>query len=127
MKHKAIDFNWGKESPIAGFPHDDFSIRWTSCLTLKNDTMITFSLSSNDGARLYVNGELLINTWQLQNLTERRKRKYLPSGVYPIRIDYFEAFGIARVHLKASFNGSPYTLLDSNHLTYPKDTKENPC
>ena len=50
-----IDFNWGGGRP-AGMPsNNDYSIRWTRNISLATATTVTFSISSDDGHRLWLN------------------------------------------------------------------------
>jgi beta-glucosidase len=59
-----IDFNWMRISPITGSNKgEDFSVRWTGTLTPKVSAIYSFSLASDDGARLYLDGKKIIDCW----------------------------------------------------------------
>ena len=58
----AISFDWGQGAPANGLPVDGFSVRWTR--TLKFDAGVyRFSLRSDDGVRLWIDGILQIDEW----------------------------------------------------------------
>lgn len=57
-----VDFKWNS-SPAEGISSDNFSIRYTSTLVPRTSGTHTFSLTSDDGARLFINGKLAIDVW----------------------------------------------------------------
>jgi len=48
---------------MAGMPVDDFSIRWTGQVQPLYSGVYTFYTTSDDGSRLYVNNQLVVNAW----------------------------------------------------------------
>ncbi len=74
----AVDFNWGSGAPAAGVNADNFSARWTRYIDLPAGP-VRFNLTVDDGARLWVNNHLLIDTWKVQAPTAYSGRA-LPSG-----------------------------------------------
>ena len=63
-----IDFQWNTGSPGGGVPADAFSARWTRTITF-NEGVYQFSTNSDDGSRVFVDGQLIVNSWQDQALT----------------------------------------------------------
>ena len=60
----AITFYWPDgASPAAGIPHDYFSARWTSKLLPAVSGAHTFWVDCDDGFRLWVNGQLVLDKW----------------------------------------------------------------
>ncbi len=59
-----IDFDWGRSSPGPGVPSEHFSVRWIGTITAPASGTYTFSVTVDDGIRLYINNQLLINSWQ---------------------------------------------------------------
>ena len=58
----AVSFDWGQGAPANGLPVDSFSVRWTR--SLKYDAGVyRFSLRSDDGVRLWIDGILQIDEW----------------------------------------------------------------
>ena len=58
-----INFAWGWESPAVALPSDEFSVRWTRAAGFDAATY-RFHLLVDDGARLYVDNRLVVDTWR---------------------------------------------------------------
>ncbi|WP_160144983.1 glycoside hydrolase family 3 C-terminal domain-containing protein [Actinacidiphila yanglinensis] len=58
-----IDFDWGSGSPADGIPADGFSARWTGTLTAPATGTYTFSATSDDGSRIYLDDKLIADNW----------------------------------------------------------------
>jgi uncharacterized protein YraI len=95
----AIDFNWGTGSPAWGVvSSDQFSARWTRTLPL-NAGRYRFSVTSDDGARLWVNNQLIIDRWYDRATETFTAEIDLPGGNIPIRLEYYENLGHAEIRL----------------------------
>jgi len=106
---REINFNWSVGSPAAGIAADQFSVRWTRQLNFPAGTY-RFDVFSDDGVRLWVNNQLVIDQWQNQSEGRFSANVTLPAGTIPLRMEYFENQGRAAVSL--SWNppsGSPVT------------------
>ncbi|MFY0535348.1 PA14 domain-containing protein [Nannocystis pusilla] len=57
---RQIDFDWGRDAPMDDVPADQFSVRWDSCLHLDAPTKAIFQSISDDGSRVYVDGDLIV-------------------------------------------------------------------
>ena len=91
-----VNFDWGAGSPDASIGIDTFSARWTGQVQAKYSETYTFYTSSDDGARLWVNGQQIINQWVNQGNTEVAGSITLVAGQkYDIRLEYFENGGEA--------------------------------
>jgi predicted esterase len=60
----AIDFDWGTGSPAAEVGPSTFSARWTGFIQPTFAETYTFFTRADDGVRLRVNGQTLIDRWQ---------------------------------------------------------------
>lgn len=95
----AINFNWQAGSPAPGVINaDGFSARWTRTMDIPAG-MYTFSLTVDDGARLWVNGHLLFDVWFDGAARTYRENIYLPGGPIPMELHYYENTGLAVVQL----------------------------
>lgn len=86
-----IKFNWIHLSPDLSLGSDTFSVRWTGAVTPKYSETYTFHTETDDGARLWVNGALIVDQWTNQGVTEHTGTISLQAGrPYSIRMDYFD-------------------------------------
>jgi hypothetical protein len=89
-----INFNWGSGSPASGMGADTFSVRWTGKIMPKDSGTYTFYTTSDDGVRLWINGQLVINNWTVHAPTENKGAITLQAGQkYDIKMEYFERSG----------------------------------
>jgi GH43 family beta-xylosidase len=100
---EAVDFNWGSASPVAGVDPDTFSVRWTGQVEALYSETYTFYTTSNQGARLWVDGQMLVDNWEPHNTEEDSATIALVVGQkYDLRLEYFEQYGSAEIQLEWS-------------------------
>lgn len=98
-----INFNWGSGSPSSLIGRNTFSVRWTGQVLAPNTETYTFYTVTDDGVRLWVNNQLIIDRWTSQNSIERSGTISLSANqMYNIRMEYFEYTGIAVARLRWS-------------------------
>jgi hypothetical protein len=86
-----VNFNWDKNAPDSTLSTDYFSVRWTGQIQPKYSETYTFYTNSDDGIRLWVNGQLLIDNWTDHPVTENRGMIPLTAFQnYDIRLEYYE-------------------------------------
>ncbi len=102
-----INFNWAGGSPAPGLVNaDNFSVRWTRTLDLPAGSY-RFTLTVDDGARLWVNQHLLIDAWIDQAAQTYTGDIYLPGGAVPIKLEYYEHGGLAVAQLMWTATAAP--------------------
>nr|WP_255604430.1 PA14 domain-containing protein [Oscillochloris sp. ZM17-4] len=89
-----INYDWGVTSPGGGLGTDNYSAQWTSNPTLAAGTY-TFSVRADDGVRVWVDGELIIDRWYSQHPTNYWVTRTLAAGTHQIRVTYVEYTGSA--------------------------------
>lgn len=95
-----VDFNWGSGSPDPIVAPDTFSVSWTGYVVPLYSEDYTFSTSSDDGIRLTIDDQLLIDNWTLHPATQDQGTITLEAGeAYPITLEYFEQGGHAIAEL----------------------------
>ncbi len=99
-----INFNWGEGSPGANVPSDNFSARFERTMNFNFGTY-EISVTMDDGARLFIDDELVIDEWQVGGSRTRTTRQVL-SGSRQLRLEYFEATGAAQLQLSINFVSS---------------------
>jgi len=95
---QGVNFDWGLGSPGSPVPIDGFSARWTREAWFDNGTY-RFTARSDDGLRLWVGDELIIDAWYDQQATWMARDLYLNQGTYALRVEYYERSGSALVQL----------------------------
>ncbi len=95
----ALDGNWAR-SPPSGLPTNDYSLRWEGVLKVPETGDYEFMLSGNDGRRLWLDGELLIDSWRTQGFQTLTVRRHFTAGMrLALRVDYFHEQGPASMSL----------------------------
>jgi hypothetical protein len=69
----------GPRSAAPSRPEDRFGVRWSADLTLGEGTY-RFAASTDDGTRVYLDGERIIDVWYPRRVTETAAYGYVPRG-----------------------------------------------
>lgn len=95
-----VDFNWTLFPPATELTPDFYSARWTGNFTAPKTGKISFGLRGNDGYRLYINNELIIDRWLKQSFhTDLVDYHFEKGKPYPIRIEFKEPNSNAHIQL----------------------------
>ncbi|MCU0342973.1 MAG: glycoside hydrolase family 3 C-terminal domain-containing protein [Ignavibacterium sp.] len=95
---KTINFLWNDKGPFEDFQVDTFSVRWTGYIKTDNNDNYTIEVSSDDGVRLYIDDELVIDDWNDHALLTNSYTTHLNGGrLYKIKLEYYEKGGGAIV------------------------------
>ena len=83
-----------------GLPRDHFSLRWERIVTFDGG-LYRFFIEKDDGARVWVDGQLIIDHWKDCCEEGHHFEADLPliAGDHTIRVEYYEKEGHARVKL----------------------------
>ena len=77
-----------------------WSVRWTGQVLPQYSETYTFDIKSDDSAKVWVNGVLLIDRWTTQGATDYVNTIDLKAGtLYDIQIDYWNSSGSAEARL----------------------------
>lgn len=96
----ALVYDWTSEPPVPGVPDNDFSLRATTEIVAPESELFTFHVTADDGARLWVAGELLLDTWDSSGLREWSVTRALSAGQsVPLVLEYREKNGFASLRL----------------------------
>lgn len=115
-----VSFDWGTGSPDPSVGVDTFSVRWTGQVQPQFSQTYTFYTVSDDGARLWVNNQLLIDKWIDQAPTEWSGQIALTANQkYDIRYEYYENGGGAVARLLWSSPSTPKAVIPQSQLFLP--------
>lgn len=112
-----VNFNWGTGIPISGIKADNFSVRWTGQILPQFTETYTFYTRTNEGLRLWVNNQLIIDHWQTQPATEWSGQIELTAGQQvTIKMEYFENKNKASAELRWSSPATPKQIIPQSQL-----------
>jgi hypothetical protein len=119
----AINFDWAAGSPSAAIAPDTFSARWTGQVRADHTETYRFYTSTDDGVRLWVNGQLIVDQWHNKGaVAEYSGTIALAAGRrYDLRMDYFENIGKAYAQLRWSSASTPRQIVPTANL-FPTST-----
>lgn len=113
-------FNWGTLSPAALLPIDNFSVRWTGSVEPRFTGTYTFDLTSDNGRKLWVNDQLIIDKWTSDwGVTYSGTISLKEMTKYNIKVEYFEEAGGADIRLEWSSNFELKEVIPQSQL-YPE-------
>jgi hypothetical protein len=93
-----IAFDWALGTPGPGIPVDAFSVRWTRAVYLPAGTW-RFNVTVDDGVRLWVDNQLLIDQWRISAPVTYSGNISLGAGDHTVRVEYYENTERAQVHV----------------------------
>lgn len=95
-----VDFNWNGNSPGSGVGATQWSAKWTGTIDPPATGSYTFSLTSDDGSRLFINGQQVISMWQDQAATTQTATVNLTAGQpASVEVDYYQDGGASSLSL----------------------------
>ncbi|MCC2655714.1 MAG: hypothetical protein K0Q76_822 [Panacagrimonas sp.] len=101
-RNEMVNFSWS-QSPGTGVPSNNFSARWTGRVVAPTTGSYYFQTIANDGVRLYVKGQLVVNNWtaHASNETVTSAAVNLVAGeTAPVVLEYYDVSGGAIVRLR---------------------------
>ena len=114
---EAINFNWGNGSPATTISNDVFKVRWTGTLKALTDDTYTIYVNASDGIRLWINNELLIDSWSDKTITTHTTVLALQKTKdYDIRLEYYSNVNPAYCNLQWSAGGICRQVIPSTQL-----------
>ncbi|MHC4105913.1 MAG: PA14 domain-containing protein, partial [Planctomycetota bacterium] len=128
-KDANINFNWAGDSPDPSLEVDSFSVRWTGELEVEFSEAYTFYANTDDGVRLWVNDQLIINRWVDRRApTEAKGTVELIGGQrVPFIMEYYESGGDAVAELRWESPSLPKQLIPDAAFSLPvKASGSNP-
>lgn len=95
-----VNFHWTLFGPDEKLGNSFYSARWEGFITSPETGVLRIGLDGNDGFRLYVNNQLLIDRWEKKTYsTELVDFNAEKNKSYPIRIEFKETTGNAHIRL----------------------------
>lgn len=112
-----VNFNWGNGSPAAGISVDTFTVRWTGAVQPPVSDTYTFYATTDDGVRVWINNQLIIDNWVDQSPTEKSGSvQMVAQQRYNIRMEYYENGGGAQASLSWGSSALSKTIVPQTQL-----------
>jgi hypothetical protein len=126
-----INFNWmDPDAPDPAVGDNTFSIRWTGEVEAGYTETYTFYPKTDDGVRLWVDGKLLVDSWEtvpLYPIEHSGTIDLIAGNTYSIVMEYFEDTTNAIAELRWESPSTPKQLIPQAALALPiKASSSNP-
>ena len=116
-----IDFNALLGSPNSKVGADRFAIRWRGQIEPRFSGLYTFQTYADDGVRVKIGGDAVIDLYRVGVVTASRGFKYLQAGQkYDIEVEYFELDGPAQCSLLWASDKQPLEVVPRDWLFAPR-------
>ncbi|HXT12522.1 MAG TPA: FN3 associated domain-containing protein [Candidatus Angelobacter sp.] len=115
-----VNFDWSTVGPDPSIGQTNFATRWTGAVQPPFGETYTFTVMANDGVRLWVNDQLLIDDWHAHSATVTNSGSILLNAqqLYNLRLDYFQQTGNAMATLLWSSPSTAQAIVPQTQL-YP--------
>lgn len=97
---ESVDFRWGGAGPGGGLGADNYCVRWTGRLVVPTSGSYGLGATSDDGMRLYLDNQLVLDRWNDRAETTDMTTVELEAGrEYALRVEYYQNTGDAVMRL----------------------------
>ena len=112
----------GENSPDAAIPVDGFSCRWSAELAIPTTGAYTFYSASDDGGRLFLNGEQITDGWYDRGTTEDASEaiELVAGERYLLVMEMYENGGGASAYLRWEGPGIAKQIIPQGALQIPQ-------
>lgn len=86
--------NWNNNAPHPSVSNDNFSLRATKIIN-SEDALYRFGITADDGAKVFIDGELIIDQWAKNSYAPTFVDKKLSAGQHDLWVEYFDSSGDA--------------------------------
>jgi hypothetical protein len=107
-----------EHAPFDDFTEDGWSVRWTGEVRIDKAGDHTLTVTSDGGARLWVDGQLVVDAWAAHAVRDDAKQLTLSAGRHDIRMEYHDDKGVAFAKLSWAGADLPREVIPGPNL-YP--------
>src|SRR3954453_5848538 len=115
-----IDFAWEGVSPADGIAAHTFSVRWTGTITPRYSEHYTFTTRSDDGIRVTIGGQQVIENWTEHAVKTNTGEIDLEADTpYEITVEFYEHDGRPEASLAWQRDSQPFEIVPEERLAPP--------
>lgn len=104
-EYRVIDFRW-LDAPADGLPDFGYSVRWTGNMVFPATSRYRFLLLLKGNARLWVDGQCLIDQWNEPPPAQYVGEADLGAGPHALQLEYRNMGSEARIQLRWEYGGA---------------------
>jgi len=113
---RTLSPGFGAKAPDTKLPADDFSIRWEGYVYFGKAGAMRLCAWADDGVRVIFDEDIELDDWRIGPPRMPCERINVLKGWYPIKVEYFEAGGPARLKLLVGRDREHLHNFARNHL-----------
>lgn len=117
---KPVSFGKTYEISVDGLEdkiNDDTAIAYDGFIHVKKEGLYYFSTRSDDGSKMYIDGNLIVNNDGDHGVQEREGSIELKAGKHKIRVEFFNGYGGYLLNATFSGPGVPKQIISPEFLT----------
>jgi alpha-L-fucosidase len=99
-------------------PGEHVAVQWTGFLDVPKDELYRFALSSDDGSKLWIDGQVVVDNDGLHGSVEKQGTRALGKGLHTIEVVWFNATGGAELKLRWALPGGTFEEIPASALRY---------
>lgn len=112
---RQINFSTNR-SPASGVGYNRFSVRWDGYVYIPQGGSSYLCVEVDDGARVYIDGRVVIDDWAVQPMHRSCRKVRLKKGWFPLKVEYFEETQKATIRLLWGKESRKASLVPALHL-----------
>lgn len=99
-------------------PGEKVAFVYRGFLKVPQDELYRFALTSDDGSKMWIDGDVVVDNDGLHGDVEKRGAAALAKGWHKIEVVWFNATGGASLELKWALPGQPFAALGEHELAH---------
>jgi hypothetical protein len=118
--NNSIDYNWSGNDILNSDKVDNVKLQFTGLIRGPATSAVEFRSQSDDGVRLFVDNQPIIDQWKLQGATYATSPPIpmVKNEYYPFKLEWYEHNGGATLKLAWRYAGSDWKTIPSNAYYY---------
>lgn len=115
-----INYDWKGGNVLNSNRKDNVKLKFTGLIRAPTTGPVEFRSRSDDGVRVFIDGQPVIEQWRLQGPTYQASPpvQMVEGEYYPFKLEWYEHGGGATLSLEWRYNDGDWTIIPSNRYFY---------